>query len=214
VAALSKKLNAKKLRVGDRVDARVLQDVVVQGNVVIPHDSRLIGRVTDVEAVTKTDPQSRLGVVFESRVAKDGGALPMHGVIQALAPPLPDPYLETALSSPSPYDGGANGHPVNGGLMSTTQTNAPTEVVNRDHPRESGVRALEQRERALEGADQLEAAAAGPHGALTVRSRGVFGLPGLFLSEGTTVPAIVAAGQNVELKSGTQIVLRLDGSLP
>jgi hypothetical protein len=213
VAALSKKLNAKKLKVGDRVNARVLQDVVVQGNVVIPHDSRLIGRVTDVEAVTQTDPRSRLGLVFESRVAKGGGALPMHGVIQALAPPLPDPYLETALSSPSPYDAGANGHPVNGGLTSTTQTNAPTEVVNRDHPRESGVRALEQRERALEGADQPEAAGTAPHGALTVRSRGVFGLPGLVLSEGT-VPAIVAAGQNVELKSGTQIVLRLDGSLP
>jgi hypothetical protein len=62
----------------------------------------------------------------------------------------------------------------------------------------------------LESADKPGQSGTDRHGALTVSSKGVFGLPGLFLSNGTPTPAIVAAGHDVELKSGTQIVLRLD----
>jgi hypothetical protein len=209
VVQLSRSLNAKKLKAGDKVTARVIQDVVVHGKLMIPRDSTLIGHVTDVAALTKTDPRSRLAMVFESRVSKEGGALPMRGVVQALGPPLPDRFLEAVMASSSPYSPGENGHPVNGAIMSTGQTNAPTEITAA-RPRQTGARALEQREQALETAGQPRRGGTGPHGALTVSSRGVFGLPGLFLNEGAAIPAIVAAGRNVELKSGTQVVLHLD----
>jgi hypothetical protein len=208
VAQLSNGLNAKRLKVGDKVTAIVIQDVVVSGQVMIPRDSKLMGRIIEVEALTKTDPRSRLAIMFESRLAKDGEALPMRGVIQALAPPLPDPFLEAVMSSSSPYSPGINGHPVNGDIMSTGQTNATTEITS-VRPRQGGARALEQRQRALEDAGKQQGLDNGPHGALTVSSHGVFGLPGLFLAESDVVPAIVAAGQNVELARGTQIVLRL-----
>jgi len=35
-------------------------------------------------------------------------------------------------------------------------------------------------------------------------------MPGLGLSNATSVPVVIAVGQNIDLKSGTQIVLRLD----
>jgi hypothetical protein len=179
---------------------------------VIPRDSKLIGHVTDVVSLTKTDPRSRLAMVFESGELRGGGKVPLRGVIQALAPPLPDPFLEAVMASSSSYAAWENGHPVNGAMMSTGQTNAPTEITS-VRPRQTGARALEQRERALEDADKPHSGGSGPHGALTAGSHGVFGLPGLFLTDAAAVPAIVASGQNVELKSGTQIVLRLDGSL-
>lgn len=212
VVQLSKGLSAKKLKIGDRVTSRVIQDLVLAGRIVIPRDSKLIGHVTDVVSLTKTDPRSRLAMVFESGELKDVGKVPLRGVIQALAPPLPDPFLEAVMASSSPYAAGENGHPVNGAMMSTGQTNAPTEITS-DHPRQSAARALEQRKRTLENADKPRSGGGGPHGALTADSHGIFGLPGLFLTGTALVPAIVASGQNVELKSGTQIVLRLDGSL-
>ena len=212
VVQLSKGLNAKKLKIGDRVTSRAIQDVVLAGRIVIPRDSKLIGHVTDVVSLTKTDPRSRLAMVFESGELRGGGKVPLRGVIQALAPPLPDPFLEAVMASSSSYAAWENGHPVNGAMMSTGQTNAPTEITS-VRPRQTGARALEQRERALEDADKPHSGGSGPHGALTAGSHGVFGLPGLFLTDTAAVPAIVASGQNVELKNGTQIVLRLDGLL-
>jgi hypothetical protein len=73
---------------------------------------------------------------------------------------------------------------------------------------------LQDREKALAAAAANQQAGTGaPHGALTARSRGVFGLPGLALSTSGPIPVIVTVGQNIELKSGTQIVLGLDESV-
>jgi hypothetical protein len=213
VARLTKSLSAKKLRPGDKVTAIVIQDVVVAGKVFMARDTRLHGRVIEVQPQTKTDPRSRLVMVFESRTPKEGGTLPMRGVVQALAPPLPDPFLEAVMASSSPYAAGENGHPVNGAIMSTGQTNAPTEITN-VRPRQSGAKALQERQRVLNDADKPGPTGSGPHGALTVNSHGVFGLPGLFLTSGAPVPAIVASGQDVELQNGAQIVLRLDSVAP
>jgi hypothetical protein len=211
VARLSKGLNAKNLKVGDKVAAVVIQDLLLAGRVFIPREAKLTGRVVEVQAETRSDPRSRLALVFESKTLRDGEVLPMHGVIQALAPPLPDPFLEAAMASSSPYGASEYGHPVNGSISSSGQTNVPTQVTAQ-RPRASGATALEQRQRALENADKPGPAGSGPYGALTVSSHGVFGLPGLFLTSAAPVPAIVAAGRNVELQSGAQIVLRLDSS--
>jgi hypothetical protein len=209
VARLNKKLSTKTLKAGGKVTATVIQDVVVAGKVFIPRETKLTGRVVEVQTPTKTDPRSRLVLIFESRTLPGRGTLPMRGLIQALAAPLQDPFLESAMASSSPYGAGEYGHPVNGGILSTGQSNAPTEVTAAQ-PRQTGARALEQRQRALENADKPGGPGTGPHGAVTVVSRGVFGLPGIFLAGSATVPVIVASGKNVELQSGTQIVLRLE----
>jgi hypothetical protein len=212
VAQLTHTLSAQKLKAGDKVTAKVIQDLLQGGRVVIPRESRLIGQVTQANGVTKTDPHSRLALVFEIAKFKDGSTMALHGVIQALGPPLADPFLESVMSSSSPYNAGENGHPVATAVTNTGgQTNAQTQITS-VRPRDSGARALEQRERALETAAQPRAGENGPRGALTMSSRGVFGLPGMFLAGGDSdAPEIIAVGQNVELKSRVQIVLRLMG---
>jgi len=208
VVQLNKDLRANKVKTGDNISAKVIQDVVSEGRIVIPRDSRVLGHVADVTPFSKDDPRSRLALFFERVEIKGRGSLPIHGVIQAIAPPLPDPFLEAIMaSSSSPYAGGQNGHPVNGGL-STGQTNTPTPIITSARSKTAAA-ALEQREQALNNASAHGPENGPPQGALTAGNHGVFGLPGLALSSGSPVPVIVTAGRNIELKPGTQIVIRL-----
>jgi hypothetical protein len=210
VAQISKDLNTRKLKVGDKVSAKVIQDALVRGRILVPRDSKLVGHVAEVVSPSKDDPESRLAVVFD-RIELSGGKTSLiHGVIQAIGRPLPDPALETIMgSSSSPYAGGQNGRPVN---TPAGQSNTPTPIITSGRTM-SGAGALEERERELEGAGVQTQQAGPPGGALSSASRGVFGLPGLFLAGSRDIPCVVSVGHNVELKSGTQVVLRLHGGL-
>jgi hypothetical protein len=209
VVQINNDLNANKVKTGDKVSAKVIQDVVSEGRIVIPRDSRVLGHIADVTPFHKDDPRSRLALLFERVEVKGSGSLPIHGVVQAIAPPLPDPFLEAIMaSSSSAYGGGQNGHPVNGGL-STGQTNTPTPIITSARSK-TAAGALEQREQALNNASVHGPETGTRQGALTADSHGVFGLPGLALSSGSPIPVIVTAGRNIELKPGTQIVIRLE----
>jgi hypothetical protein len=213
VAQLTRDINAKKLKPGDKISAKVIQDVVLNGRVLVPRNSSLHGHIAEVKALSKDDPRSRVALLFERAEVKGKAPLAIHGVIQAVAPALPDPFLEAIMGSwSSTYAGGQTGHPVTG-VGSTGQTNVPTPVITSARGR-TGAGALEQREHALDNASAHPLQAGIPAGALSSANHGVFGLPGMFLAGSTPVPAIVSVGKNVELKSGTQIVLRLVGGLP
>src|SRR6202049_2718627 len=149
VVQINRDLNVKKLKAEDRITARGLQDLIAGGKVVIPRNSKLIGRVAEAQATSQADSVARLALVFERVDLKGGGSLSVHGVIQAVAPPLYDPFLEAIMASgSSPYSGPQNGHPVTGG--SGGQSNVPTPTVSSD-PRRSGAQALEQRQHAQIG---------------------------------------------------------------
>jgi hypothetical protein len=208
VAQIDRTLAVTKLKIGDRITAKVIQDVVKDGKIIIPRDSKLIGHVANVTVFTKDD-LSRLALVFDRGQLHHGAALPIHGVIQAVGPPLPEPEPEWVTSSSS-YGGSENGHPAPGGLMSNAPANT-TYSVTRPRPRRTGAKELEEREKALDTAEHPKAAPEDPRGnVLNSGSRGIFGLPGVFLTGAASVPAIISMGQNVELKSGAQIVVRLD----
>ncbi|HET6841674.1 MAG TPA: hypothetical protein VFK06_08295 [Candidatus Angelobacter sp.] len=210
IVQLSQNLNAKKLRIGDKVSAKTIQDLIVGGKIMLPRNSKLIGHITDVLPLTKADPRSRLAMVFE-RVERNGNsALPVHAVVQALGPPLPpDPALESVLTSQS-YGGSEYRHAGNAGNTGDTSkanTAIPAVVSGR---RSTATDAYKRREGELEDAGHAKSESNNQHGTvLTVRSHGVFGLHGLALASTSPVPVIVAVGQNVELKSGTQIVLQV-----
>ena len=105
VVELSKSLNAKKLQPGDKVTAKVIQAVVVNGKVVIPRGSKLVGNVTETKAYSKEDPESRLGIIFGKAMMKNGVEVPVGAVDRgnrrllfgpvdpagALRPPQPAP---------------------------------------------------------------------------------------------------------------------------
>ncbi len=64
--------SSEHARTEDRVDARVTRDVYVDGRLVIPSHSRMIGAVTLVERGGKMKERARLGVRFHT-VVLDGG---------------------------------------------------------------------------------------------------------------------------------------------
>ncbi|MEO5894381.1 MAG: hypothetical protein ABIS06_01625 [Vicinamibacterales bacterium] len=65
-------MTSERAQVEDRVDARVTRDVYVDGRLVIPSRSRMIGAVTLVERGGKVKERARLGVRFHTLVL-DGG---------------------------------------------------------------------------------------------------------------------------------------------
>ncbi len=65
-------VSSERARTEDRVDARVTRDVYVDGRLVIPSRSRMIGAVTLVERGGKMKERARLGVRFHT-VVLDGG---------------------------------------------------------------------------------------------------------------------------------------------
>src|SRR6267154_5761317 len=71
-AELLKTIDAKKAKVGDTVTAVLVADVLSHGKILIRHDSKLAGHVTEVQLHTKETPESRLGIVFDTVILKSG----------------------------------------------------------------------------------------------------------------------------------------------
>jgi hypothetical protein len=71
-------LSTERARVEDRVAARVLRDVPVDGRTAIPAGTRAIGAVTLVDRGGKMKERARLGVRFHTLVLADGTELPMR----------------------------------------------------------------------------------------------------------------------------------------
>ena len=84
-AELAKTVDAKKAKVGDPVSAVLVADVLAHGKIVLRHDSKLLGHVTEVQIHTKETPESRLGIVFDKAITK-GGEVPFQSVLLAIRP--------------------------------------------------------------------------------------------------------------------------------
>ena len=201
VVELEKSINAKKARTGDLVKARVAQDLVSGGRVVIPRGSRAIGHVTEVRLRGQENPQSILGLVFDKVNLKHGEEVTFNGTLQALAPPVQSPDF---LGS-STYDSEANlSQPVSHG-GSRPLVN-PRDTV--DHTRGD----------ALQNAGDPSTYSREPNallnGALGIGNRGVFGMPDISfrLQPGTSAPELISTRTSIKLESGTQMVLKVGGS--
>ena len=71
-------LSSERARIEDRVEARVLRDVLVDGRTAIPQGTRIVGAVTLVERGGKVRERARLGVRFHTLVLADGTELPVR----------------------------------------------------------------------------------------------------------------------------------------
>jgi hypothetical protein len=106
-AELSKTVDAGKAKVGDTVMAVLLADVLSHGKIVIRHDSKLVGHVTEVRPHSKEVPESRLGIVFDKVILKDG-EVPFQSLLLAIRPaerpafdvPAPPPPRRSSAVSP------------------------------------------------------------------------------------------------------------------
>jgi hypothetical protein len=229
---LSKPLNTKKLKPGDKVKAEVSQDVVSHGKIIIPVETELIGHVTEVSVRDTANPESRLGIVFDRIVLKHYHDINFQAVVQAVAPPaerrsrvdqpsqmLPPSMLgggsrTTSMGPVSNGSAGSSGRSSGGTsspVVSTPQSNTDisnvfqTGVTVKDSPSTSAASGA--------AAVQVKAGSGGGKPMSVGMPLGVTGLKGLSLSTApsanTPGPVIVSETMNVKLESGTQILLHV-----
>lgn len=109
---LAKTLDAKKVKAGDKIEAKIVVDLLSGGEVIIPKGSKVTGHISDAKARSKDSKDSMVGIVFEQLSTKDGGELAIQATIQAIGPPV-----ESGLSSSSMAGGpiGSSGGAMPGG---------------------------------------------------------------------------------------------------
>jgi hypothetical protein len=87
-AELSKTVDAKKVKAGDKIEAKTAVDLLSDGQVVIPKGSKITGHISDAKARSKDSKDSMIGIVFDQLSTKDGGELAIQVAIQAIGRPV------------------------------------------------------------------------------------------------------------------------------
>lgn len=213
LAEFTQSLNARKLKLGEQIKAKVTQDVLSHGKVVIPADSRLLGHVAEVKESEKEDTESRLGIIFDKVLLKRHREIGLYGVMQALAPPAlmrskvdePDQMLPTGLLIPqsgavTPIGSRST---TSGGSSSMRHDTAPVTVAPPGPPMSTISRPSPE-------------GTLGPSGSAPISigtPQGVFGIKGLTLKPGSSgsspVPVVLSKTSNVKLDYGVQVLVKI-----
>jgi hypothetical protein len=124
-ARLLTTLNAKKAKPGQRVVAKVTQNVKQHGHILIRKNSRLIGHIVSAQASGKGNAGSRLEVAFD-RLVQGRSSTALHAVVTSIislrAPFAPQPMNMGAGQEPmeppaAPMGGSGGGGGLAGGAV-------------------------------------------------------------------------------------------------
>jgi hypothetical protein len=217
-AELTKSLDAKKAKPGDEVSAKLTQDVKENGKVVLHKGSKLVGHVTEAQAKSKENAESKLGLVFDKAVLKGGEEVAFNGVIQAVAPPVQgalsvagdeNSSLSGGMGSGSSMGGGHSGGGIAPIGAATSAAGSTVGAVG------NTAGSVTNSTGAVNGAVNRTAGVAA-NGALNSAAHGVVGMQGVDLNTAAAGSAqgsvISSASRNIKLDSGTQMVLQVTGS--
>jgi len=198
---LTKTVDAKKVKTGDEVEARVTEDLKSgNGQLVVAKDTKVVGHITEAQAHSKDQHESQVGIAFDHAVLKDGQDFSLPMSIQAIiAPQSVNPGTggaDTDALQPSPA-AQPGGVPANGGgrpgAMGTGATPTPS-----PHPPTAG---------------SEPAGSSGTHQAITANTQGVIGIPDMKLStpgEETQGSVVSSEKRNVKLDNGTLMLLKVN----
>lgn len=194
---LTKTVDAKKAKTGDEVVARVTQDMKTSsGEVLVPKDTKIMGRVTQAQARTKEQKESELGIAFDRAVIKTG-ELNQPMSIQAIIAPLDNSN-----------DSGGNAQNVpetSGSTASPTMSSRNTAMGGAPPPPPPSPSATS-------GTDATTGSAARPP--INGNTQGVIGMPELKLeanAQNAALGSVMSSGKgNVKLESGTLLLLRVN----
>jgi hypothetical protein len=84
---LEKRLEMKKLKLGDPVETKLQEDIKVDGEMVVAKKSRLVGHVAELMSRDRGDPITRLAIRFDRAVMKSGSEMPIYGVLAGVLVP-------------------------------------------------------------------------------------------------------------------------------
>jgi hypothetical protein len=221
-AELTKPIDAKKVKSGDEVTAKLTQDVKSSDGTVVMHKgSKLVGHVTEAQAKSKGNAESKLGIVFDKAVLKGGQEMAFNGTIQALAPPVQGAAsvagdesgsLGSGLGNGTAMGGGRSGGGLigGGGAVGGGALSSATGAVGHTAGPVSG-----SATGAVNGSVNNTVGAAA-NGTLNTASRGVVGMQGMALNTAAVGSAqgsvISSADRNIKLDSGTRMVLQVASS--
>ena len=192
-AELSKSVDSKKAKAGDKIEAKIPVDLLSHGKIVIPKNTKIIGHVTEAKAHSKESPDAMVGITFDRISMKDGHEVPIQAAVQAIARPL----QSAALSSSTASDSGgmpSGGTPAYGGGGGMGGAPPPERVASYPTGTPAGT------DPSLP--DGGTVAPLGP------TSQGVVGMKGLSLKASGQASVISSEKDNVHLESGTQLMLR------
>jgi len=196
-AELAKSIDAKKAKPGDPVVAKITQDLLSNGQVVIPRGSKITGHVTQASGGKKGE-QSTLGIAFDKLIKKDGTEVPLQAAIQAIAKPQQSAALSSGGNEPMSESSGVPGaaSPSGGyGGMNRNPTSAPGNTAPPDASAPHG-----------DVNDGSPAPSQG--GTLSPSSQGAVGMSGVSLSADQQGTVITSTSRNLKLDGGTQLILR------
>ncbi len=200
---LTKTVDAKKAKTGDAVDAKVTQDLkAVSGEIVMPKDTKVVGHITEAEARSKEQKESKIGIAFDQAIMKDGSVASLPMSIQAvIATPSQHSENENAGGGGAPTNSAPGaGFPPNGaGRSSGTGMGAP-------QPRPGSYPAGDELPNGRSGESNARQS-------ITANTQGMVEIPNYTLttSGGTGQGSVVSSEKgNVKLETGTIMLLRVN----
>jgi hypothetical protein len=221
-AELTKSVDAKKAKSGEEVTAKLTQDVKSNGKVVLHKGSKLVGHVTEAQAKSKENAESKLGIVFDKAVLKGGEEMSFNSVIQAVAPPV---QATSSLAGDESGNLGGGMGSGGGGMGHTTPGGGPLGgavggVTSTAGSAVGGVSntagSVTNSTTGAVGGSVNNTVGAAANGTLNSTSRGVVGMQGLALNTAVAGSAqgsvLSSTSRNIKLDSGTQMVLQVTGS--
>lgn len=190
---LTHSLDAKKAKPGDPVEAKLTQDVKAEGKIVLHRGAKLAGHVSEAQARSKENLESRLGIVFDKAAGKHGEEFAFRAVVMAVAPPQEG--ASNIAGDPTRLSSGPamGGQPFGAG----SAVGGPS----------------------ASAAPSVEAATHGgaANGKLTAESRGSIGLPGVALRPsavgGVQGTVMISGDHTIKLESGTEMLLLVSGAV-
>ncbi|HEX7286479.1 MAG TPA: hypothetical protein VF532_09870 [Candidatus Angelobacter sp.] len=206
---LAKTIDAKNAKPGDEVTARLTQDVLMNGKIILPRGTKVMGHVSEAQPHSKEHPEARLVLVFDKIAVKGGEEVARNFVIAAVAPPVAVQQASVRsdnLGVPQSMGskGNLSGGPV-GGVPSTAGAGARNPA------------ATDTATPSINAGSGNAGGDPGPQGVLNSASRGVVGIDGLSLdSNAGSAPASIlkSTKKNLKLESGTQLLLQALGVAP
>jgi hypothetical protein len=200
---LTKSIDAKKVKAGDEVVAKVTMDLKTNsGEMVVPKDTKIVGHVTEAQTRSKEQKDSQVGIIFDRAVMKNGGEMQMPMSIQAIiapqAPSSGNANNGNGQSTPAPA-ANASGASSNGG-RAPGMGGAPPPPPNPSTGSNTST-------------DDSSTEANG-HEPITGKTEGVVGLRDLKLATTATAASqgsvVSSEKNNVKLESGTFMLLRVN----
>jgi hypothetical protein len=195
-AVVVKRIETKSAGVNQEFALRTINDVVVDGVVVIPSGAKILGHVVEATIKGKDSSQSTLAIVIDKAVLENGRSISLQAIIAAIAAPhdsslTSDPtYGMMHSNEPKMIGSGASGASRAGDLPASSKADSSAALGT---ARING----EMRKGLLLNSD----------------SQGAIGFSGLSLSWRLTDPPAVTVFSNkskeIKFDAGTQVLLRM-----